>query len=78
MSMTPNEVEEIVKKTIDAMDGHSKSFWVDPEKHYKSHDRLDKLLDVFDGAQSVAMKTLVGAMVLGGLILAAISMGFKK
>lgn len=76
--MTPEQVEEIVKKTIEGLDDHRKSFWVDPEKHYKSHDRLDKLLDVYDGAQSVIMRTLIGAMVLGLLIVAAMSMGFKK
>lgn len=76
--MTPEEVEVIVKKTIECLDDDRKSFWVEPEKHYKSHDRLDKLLDVYDSAQSLVMKTLMAAMIVGLLIVAAMSMGFKK
>lgn len=76
--MTPEEVETIVKKTIEHLEDHKRSFWVDPEKHYKSHDRLDKLLDIYDAAQGVVMKTLVAAMLIGLLVAAAISMGFKK
>lgn len=47
-------------------------FHISEEEHYNSHKRLDKLLDVYDSAQSAFWKSFVAVVIVGALILAGI------
>lgn len=48
------------------------AFHIGEEEHYDSHKRLDKLLDVYDSAQSAFCKAFVAVVIVGALVLAGI------
>lgn len=48
------------------------AFHIGEEEHYDSHKRLDKLLDVYDSAQSAFWKAFVAVVIVGALVLAGI------
>jgi hypothetical protein len=50
------------------------SFHISEEKHYNDHKRLDKLLDIYDNATNVFIKTFIGFMIVGAIILAGVAM----
>lgn len=62
----------ITKKT------HS-DFRISDEKHYNSHQRLDKLLDAYDSATNIFAKTFFGLVIIGMIVLAGVTAvkGFK-
>ena len=55
------------------------SFHISEEKHYNDHKRLDKMLDIYDNASNVFIKTFIGLIILGAIIMAgmAVSKGAK-
>ena len=55
----------VAKKASDA-------FHIEEEEHYNSHKRLDKLLDVYDSAQSAFWKAFIAIVIVGALVLAGI------
>lgn len=56
----------IVKKTQQA-------FHIDDEKHYNSHQRLDRLLDAYDSATNIFTKTFFGLVIVGAIVLAGVT-----
>lgn len=58
--------EAIAKKARDA-------FHVDEEKHYNSHQRLDRLLDAYDSAVNVFTRTFLALVIVGMIVLAGVT-----
>lgn len=48
------------------------AFHISEEEHYDSHKRLDKLLEVYDSAQSAFWKAFIAVVIVGSLVLAGI------
>lgn len=72
--MTDDEIKKLAGEIVNLKGG----FYVDPEEHYIQHQRLDRLLDIYDSASNILWKSFVGAAVLGMLVFAAIGLGFYK
>lgn len=51
---------------------------MDVEKHYKSHEKLDRILDMYDAAQNVAWKTFLALLITGGVFVVAVGSGITK
>lgn len=69
--LTEDDIERIanaVAKKTSAM------FHISEEEHYNSHKRLDKLLEVYDNAQSTFWKAFIAVVIVGALVLAGIGM----
>ncbi len=72
--MTDEEIKKLAIEIVKLKGG----FYVEPETHYQQHQRLDRILDVYDSASNIVLKTLVGAAILGIFILAAIGFGLHE
>lgn len=72
--MTDEEIKKLAAEIVSQKGG----FHVDPEDHYLQHQRLDRLLDIFDTTSNVLWKGFVGAVVLGMIVFAAIGLGISK
>jgi len=60
-----------IQKIANAVAAKAKeSFHIEDEEHYNSHKRLDKLLDIYDRANSALVKTLIALVILGILFFA--------
>jgi len=70
--------DEEIKKLAEEIVAKKGGFWVEPEEHYQSHKRLDRLLDIFDTVQSGLIKGFIAAFVLGILAISAIGVGWHK
>jgi hypothetical protein len=49
------------------------AFHIDEEKHYNSHQRLDKLLDAYDNAANIFIKTFLALLIAGLIMLAGVA-----
>lgn len=72
--MTDEEIKKLAEEIVEQKGG----FYVDPEDHYQQHQRLDKMLDLYDSASNIFFKTLVGAVILGLFTVAALGLGWHK
>lgn len=72
--MTDDEIEKLADKIIEKKGG----FYVEPEDHYKKHQRLDKLLDLYDSVSNVVLKFFIGAFIVGVFAAIALSLGWTK
>ena len=72
--MTDEEIEKLADKIIEKKGG----FYLDPENHYKQHERLERFLDAWDSASGIFMKLTLGAVFLGIFGLAAWGLGYTK
>ena len=59
------ELEEIVSKAVDSgFEKHRTSFYIEPEDHYKAHERLDHFFKLLDEAGVTVRRVLIGACAL--------------
>lgn len=67
--------EEDIERIADAIIRKQKerSFYIDEEYHYNAHKRIDKLLDAYENATNIFMKTFIALVITGAIILAAIA-----
>lgn len=66
--------DEDVDRLADAIALRTReAFHIDDEKHYNSHQRLDRLLDAYDGATNVFAKTFLALVVVGLIVLAGVT-----
>ncbi len=72
--MTDEEIEKLADKIIEKKGG----FYVEPENHYLQHQRLDRLLDLYDSTSVILWRVFLGAVVLGLIAVAAIGLGITK
>lgn len=74
MPLTDQEVDRIA----DAVVAKQKAFSLDSKEHYDSHQRIDRLLNMYDAAQNIAWKTFISLLVVGGILVAAVAAGVGK
>jgi hypothetical protein len=72
--VTDEEIKKLATEIVKQRGG----FYVDPEDHYKQHQRLDRMLDLYDSASSIVFKGILGLVVGGLIFLAAVGMGMTK
>lgn len=66
--------EDDVDRIADAIAKKAReAFHIDEEEHYNSHQRLDRLLDAYDGATSIFVKTFLGLVIIGLIVLAGVT-----
>jgi len=76
--LSEDEVEKIADKLFDKFDSKMQKFWIEPEKHYESHRRLDDLLEVWKQTKSTFLKTFIGIFIIGLIAFSAFPMLLKK
>lgn len=69
---------EEIKKLADEIVKQRGGFDVEPEEHYLQHQRLDRMLDLYDSASNIIWKTFIGLVVLGMLAVAGMGAGIFK
>ncbi len=72
--MTDEEIKKLAQEIVNLKGG----FYVEPEKHYQQHERLDKLLDMYDSASNIIFKFFIAAVVAGVFTAAALGLGWHK
>lgn len=72
--MSKEDIQNLAKAIVEQKGG----FYVDPENHYKQHERLERFLDAWDSASGTFMKLILGAIFLGIFALAAWGLGYTK
>lgn len=81
--------DAITQRLIQGVRNTHHDFWIDPEKHYQDHQKIQEFdqYEINDIKQLVAllrvtrslwMKAFLGFAVVGGLILAALGLGFER
>lgn len=66
--------DDDINRIADAIASRAReAFHIDDKKHYDSHQRLDRLLDVYDGATSIFIKTFLGLVIIGMIVLAGVT-----
>ena len=72
--MTDEEIKKLAERIVKLKGG----FYVEPEKHYLQHKRIDRVLDVYESAANIFQKVFFGAVIVGSLVLAMIGLGLNK
>lgn len=72
-----DRIIKIIRATIHELKDDRKEFWIQPETHYKSHEGLDKLISVYETTNSILVKAFIGLVLIGGLVLAGIGIGWE-
>jgi len=70
-NITKQEILDAIKEAV--KQECNGAFQLDPEKHYKSHERLDKFLDMLDDTGCIARRIIITAVV--GFIVMAVAFG---
>ena len=59
------DLEEVVSKAVEAgLEKHKTDFYIEPENHYKAHERLDNFFKLLDEAGVTVRRVLIGACAL--------------
>ena len=69
--MTDAEIKKLAEEIVKQKGG----FYVEPETHYQQHQRLDRMLDLYDSASNIFVKAFLGFVVIGALALMALRHG---
>jgi hypothetical protein len=70
--LSEDDVQRIANAVSDrAIKSCQSSFHLAEEKHYNDHKRLDRILDMYDNASNVIVKTFIAMIFVGALALAA-------
>lgn len=73
--MTDEDIEKLAKAIAEKSDH---GFYVDPKDHYSSHERLDRILDAYDSASNLVLKSLIGFFMVGVIAAVAMGLGWHK
>ena len=76
--LNDDEIDKIADRLYQKVDERARSFWIEPEQHYKSHQRMDDLLKVWDSTQNVFLKTIIGLFIIGMLTISSMPLWSKK
>ena len=74
MPLSDHDVERVAEAVLEKQ----KAYVIEDKEHYDAHQRIDRLLDMYDAAQNVAWKTFISLLVVGGILVAAIAAGVGK
>jgi len=72
--MTNDEIKKLAAEIVEQRG----IFSVDPKRHFKQHERMDRLLDLYDATSNMVLKAIIGAVFIGLFALAAFGMGWLK
>lgn len=67
--LTDEDVQRIANVVADRV---HEAFYIDEEKHYNQHQRLDALLKVYEDARNIFWKGFLGLVILGAIFLAGV------
>lgn len=87
--LTDADTERLAEALIRKVHEHKHDFWIDPEKHYQDHAKiqglgdedirtLHDLIQAFRNARSLFWRAFLGFAIVGTLVAAAIGMGFRQ
>lgn len=65
--LSDDDIQRIVEATQ-----RNQQFQIDPKAHYDQHQRLDRMLEAYESAQSQFWKWLLGIILAGGLFFAGV------
>lgn len=67
--------DEDIERIADAIIRKQKerSFYIDEEYHYNAHKRIDRLLDTYENATNIFVKTFLALVIVGAIVLAGIA-----
>ena len=74
MALSQNDVDRIAERVVELQQNYS----IESKEHYNAHQRIDRLLQLYDQAQNIAWKTFLGLLIFGGLVFVAIATGVGK
>lgn len=77
-NLTDLDIEKIAEKLYEKVENKAHSFWIEPERHYQSHQRMDRLIDVWESTQNIFIKTIIGLFILGVLTISSMPIWSKK
>lgn len=72
--MTDSDIDKLAERILEKRGG----FYVEPEEHYQQHERLEKILEMYDTAGNIFIKALISAVFIGIFALAAMGLGWHK
>ena len=72
--MTEEEIKLLAQEIVNLKGG----FYVEPEEHYQQHQRLDKMLSLYDSVGNVVLKFFIGAVIVGIFAAVALGLGWTK
>ena len=66
--------DEDIERIADAVVNRTHAaFQIDEETHYNQHKRLDKMLDAYDNATNVIIKTFLALFIVGAIVIAGMT-----
>lgn len=78
--LSKDEVAQIVDalRASNSLVGPQSEFYIAPKDHYDQHQRIDRILDMFESTASVIGKTVLVFFVVGVIGLVALGLKFKQ
>jgi hypothetical protein len=87
--LTPDDVRSIATEIINQVHEQKHTFWINPERHYKDHAKVQKFSDddihsladlakAWRSARGLFWKAFLGLAILGSLAMVAVGFGFKS
>lgn len=70
--------EDIIHIVDAVMEREKTAFHIDEEEHYNQHKKLDAMLDAYTSATGIFWKTLLALIITGGIVLAGLTVTWKK
>lgn len=66
--------EDDVQRIADAVTIKTRAaFFIDDEEHYNSHKKLDRMLGAYESATNIFIKTFLGFVIVGSIMIAGFS-----
>lgn len=76
--LTDEEVNKIADALALRVEKSNKQFWIDPEKHYISHNELDQMVSDYRSAKGIFWKLFIALVAGGAIIMAAFGLFVGK
>ena len=70
LPLSDEDVEKIAAKIAERT---REAFYIEEEKHYNSHQKLDSLLQAYESASNIFAKTFIALTITGAMILAGLA-----
>ena len=74
MALSQNDVDRIAERVVELQQNYS----IESKEHYDAHQRIDRLLQIYDQAQNIAWRTFLSLLIIGGIVIVAVGAGVGK